>query len=150
MAKEKIPLDANRVLLVDDEDKNIRYLSLILEENGFGDVLSAADGDQALKMARQLLPDLVVLDIRMPKKNGIEVFNELKKDPALAGVKVIFLTGESEFLYRLAQHESGGAGLRSSRPSELIKKFTQARPEMFLEKPIEPDDFINAVIKVLA
>lgn len=142
-----------RVLIVDDEEENVLYLSTILDENGFRDVHAANDGNQALVRAAELAPDLIILDIRIPKKSGILVFNELKEDPALADIPVIILTGEGEFLRHLDSlrsfHEE--RSLYSEEPTDqVLERFIKARPEIFLEKPIEPEAFMEAVRSVLA
>jgi two-component system alkaline phosphatase synthesis response regulator PhoP len=68
-----------KVLLVDDERENIRYLTTILEENGFKHIYSAANGEEGMKQVEAVNPGLIVLDIRMPRKSGIIMFNELKR-----------------------------------------------------------------------
>jgi len=141
-----------KVLIVDDEKENIRYLTTILEENGFRDIYSAADGDEGLKRAREVQPGLIVLDVRMPKKSGIQVFNELRKIWKYKDIPIIILTGEGEFLKQLAAlrefHE--GSGLTTDKPTEeVLGQFINARPEAFLEKPIAPEAFMAAVRQVL-
>jgi CheY-like chemotaxis protein len=143
--------DAKKILIIDDEIKNFKYLSLILEENGFSNVYSALNGIEGLQKVREIRPDLIILDIRMPRKSGIEVFNELKKTYAYKDIPIIVLTGEADFLKRLVE-------LRGYRENEILqdmdaetalKHFISSSPNFFLEKPIEPDDFIDVVMKVL-
>ncbi len=141
-----------KVLIVDDEKENIRYLTTILEENGFRDISSAADGEEGLKQVKAVMPGLIVLDVRMPKKSGIQVFNELRKIWKYKDIPVIILTGEGEFLKQLTAlrefHE--GEGLTTDKPTaEVLGKFIHSQPEAFLEKPISPEDFMAAVRKVL-
>ena len=141
-----------KVLIVDDEPENVRYLGTILEENGFSGIYSAGDGDEGLKKVKEVMPGLIVLDVRMPKKSGIQVFNELRKTWKYKDIPVIILTGEGEFLKQLsalrAFHE--GQELKTDQPTEeVLGQFISSRPEAFLEKPIEPDAFMAAVRKVL-
>jgi len=143
--------ESRKILIIDDEEKNIKYLSLILEENGFSDIQSACNGVEGLEKVKKTRPDLIVLDIRMPKKNGLEVFNELKKTYAYKDIPIIFLTGEAEFLQRLAKlkgfKEDNNAQQADVRT--VLQSFISKQPNAFLEKPIEPQDFMAAVSKVL-
>jgi len=143
--------DSRKVLIVDDEEKNIKYLSLILEESGFSNIYSAENGVEGLEQVKKIRPDLIVLDIRMPKKNGIEVFNELKRAYAYKDIPIIILTGEAEFLQRLAKlrgfKEDNDSGTEDIRT--ILQSFIRSQPNAFLEKPIEPNDFMDAVNKVL-
>ena len=79
------------VLVVDDDAAARDLLSRFLRREGFG-VLSAASGDQALRMARERRPDVITLDVIMPGMDGWEVLRELKADPALEGIPVILMT----------------------------------------------------------
>jgi len=59
-----------RVLIIDDEKENVRYLTTILEENGFDDIHGAFDGEEGLSKVKEVDPGLILLDLRMPKKAG--------------------------------------------------------------------------------
>jgi phosphoserine phosphatase RsbU/P len=83
------------VLMVDDTEVNLRVLAGILEPAGY-ELLSAMDGDEALQLARTFHPDLVLLDVMMPGRDGFEVCAELKEDPATAEIPVIFLSGRAD------------------------------------------------------
>ncbi|MEW6184558.1 MAG: response regulator [Thermodesulfobacteriota bacterium] len=142
-----------KVLLVDDERENIRYLTTILEENGFKNIFSAANGEEGIKQVEAVNPELIVLDIRMPRKSGILMFNDLKKVWKYKDIPVIVLTGEGEFLKRLHAlrtfHE--GDEVKLEQPAEeALAKLIEDRPNAFLEKPIEPEAFMETVRKVLS
>jgi two-component system alkaline phosphatase synthesis response regulator PhoP len=142
-----------KVLLVDDERENIRYLTTILEENGFKHIFSAANGEEGMKQVEAVDPGLIVLDIRMPRKSGILMFNDLKKVVKFKDIPVIVLTGEGEFLKRLHAlrtfHE--GDEVKLDQPAEeALAKLIEDRPNAFLEKPIEPEAFMETVRKVLS
>lgn len=142
-----------KILLVDDERENIRYLTTILEENGFKHIYSAANGEEGMKQVETVNPGLIVLDIRMPRKSGILMFNELKKVWKYKNIPIIVLTGEGEFLKRLHAlrtfHE--GDDIKLDQPAEaVLAKLIDDRPEAFLEKPIEPEAFMETVRKVLS
>ncbi|MBW2343761.1 MAG: response regulator [Deltaproteobacteria bacterium] len=140
------------VLIIDDEKENVRYLTTILEENGFREIYSAFDGEEGLKKVKETSPGLILLDLRMPKKSGISVFNELKKSPDNQDIPVIILTGEGGFLKHLAElrefHEDG-EGLEGKPTEEILSRFIAARPDAFLEKPIEPEPLMATIRQVL-
>ena len=141
-----------RVLIVDDEKENVRYLSTILEENGFDDVHAAYDGDEGLQRVKELVPGLILLDLRMPKKSGIAVFNELKESPTFQNIPVIVLTGEGGFLKHLAElrdfHEDG-EDLESIPTQKILDRFITSSPDAFLEKPVEPEALMSVIRRVL-
>ena len=80
-----------RVLVVDDDSQLTGLVKMSLELNDFL-VEEAWDGDKALRMMKKKAPDLLVLDLMMPRKDGWEILREVREDPGLAGVPVIMLT----------------------------------------------------------
>lgn len=79
-------------ILIADDDPEVRaILCRRLAPRGY-ELLEAADGDAAIEQARQASPDLVVLDVMMPEKNGWEVARALRQEPATAGIKILMLT----------------------------------------------------------
>lgn len=82
---------APRILIADDEENIVMSLEFLLRHAGF-EVLTAADGEQALEKARAERPDLVLLDVMMPRRNGYEVCQELRSQPQFAGLKIVMLT----------------------------------------------------------
>lgn len=102
-------IDSNaRTVLVVDDEANIRELcSMYLEREGFG-VITADDGESALSLAREESPDLIVLDLMLPKKSGFEVTRELRSDPgAIRDVPILMLTARSEDVDRIVGLELG-------------------------------------------
>lgn len=87
--------DPPLILAVDDMPENLEILRVRLEANGY-QVLTAADGEEGLAAARSLNPDLILLDIMMPKRDGISVVRELKADPALRAIPVVLVTAKSD------------------------------------------------------
>jgi CheY-like chemotaxis protein len=81
----------SRILLAEDDRFLRKAAEATLTRNGYT-VLAAADGEQALQMAKAQLPDLVLLDLIMPKLQGFEVLRELKADPVTAQIPVIVLS----------------------------------------------------------
>ena len=84
---EKVPV----VLFIDDNPVDRAYVEKILARNGFK-VLLAEDGPDGVKMAHKELPDLILLDILLPKVSGIEISKQMKQDPAIAHIPVVFFT----------------------------------------------------------
>ena len=84
-----------RVLVADDEPHLLRLVKFRLEREGY-EVLTASDGETALKVAREQLPDLCVLDVMMPKRSGFDVLRELRSDASCSGMKVIMLTARAQ------------------------------------------------------
>jgi class 3 adenylate cyclase len=84
-----------RVLIADDNPMNLDILQTRLAVHGY-ELLTAADGEEALAIAREKRPDLILLDIMMPKLDGIEVCRQLKGDPALPFMPIIMVTAKAE------------------------------------------------------
>ena len=95
------------ILVVDDVADNVDILQMRLESQGY-EVTTAADGVEALERARALLPDLILLDIMMPKMDGIEVVKRLKADASLPFIPVILVTAKADDKDVIAGLESGG------------------------------------------
>lgn len=83
------------ILVVDDDPEIVTMLSLRLGKRGY-EVLTAIDGNQALETARKAHPDLVILDVMMPGKNGWEVARAIRQDPTTEAIKVVMLTAIGE------------------------------------------------------
>lgn len=96
----------NKILIVDDNAELLTVLRLGFQKSGFA-VRTADNGADALKKARSFTPDLVLLDLIMPEVDGFAVCENLKKQPATAGIPIVVLTGLSSQLSRFAGLESG-------------------------------------------
>ncbi len=83
-----------KVLVADDERNILLSLEFLLKREGF-EVMVAGDGDAALEAVEKARPDLVLLDVMMPKKNGYEVCQQIRANPDLQTTKVIMLTAKS-------------------------------------------------------
>ena len=99
--------DPARILVVDDVPDNVDILQMRLASQGY-EVVTAGDGLEALEKTRELLPDLVLLDIMMPKMDGIEAVKRLKADPSLPFIPVILVTARADATDVVAGLESGG------------------------------------------
>jgi CheY-like chemotaxis protein len=83
-----------RILIVDDKATSRELLRTVLERQEFT-VAEAADGEEALRQARAEIPDLILLDLQMPVRNGYEVLTELRQDPRFATLPIIALTASA-------------------------------------------------------
>ena len=84
---------AKRVLVVDDEPNIVLSLEFLMKREGYT-VTTAADGDAALKAVETKAPDLILLDINMPRRNGFDVCQTLRADPKYNDVKIMMLTAK--------------------------------------------------------
>jgi len=109
-----------KVLVVEDEEHVSELVTLYLEKEGF-EPLTAADGPSALKMARELKPDLVLLDLMLPGMDGLEVFRELRKE---SRVPVIIVTARGEEVDRVVGLELGADDyvVKPFSPRELVAR----------------------------
>lgn len=89
-----VPSDA-RILIVDDNAQNLELLQAYLEDLGC-QIDVAHDGAEAIEIARQRVPDVMVLDVMMPRMSGFQVCEKLKKEPATAAVPIVMVTALNE------------------------------------------------------
>jgi DNA-binding response OmpR family regulator len=117
-----------RVLLADDDPGLRRLIGTTLGTEDF-DLLQADDGEQALQIARQQHPELVLLDVNMPKLDGFEVCRHLKSEPETSGIKVVMLTARGEEVDRARGREAGA--------------------DEYFTKPFSPVQLLNKVYALL-
>jgi DNA-binding response OmpR family regulator len=120
---------AHRILIVDDEPNIVISLEFLMKKEGFV-VAVAGDGDAALEQVAAFNPDLVLLDVMMPKKSGYEVCQAIKADPARAAVKVVMLTAKG-------------------RESEVAKGLALGA-DAYVTKPFATKDLVAKVRSMLA
>jgi DNA-binding response OmpR family regulator len=99
-------MSQKKILIVDDESDILDLLEYNLEKEGY-EVIKAMDGEEAIKRAEKEKPDLILLDIMMPKLDGIETCRRIREIPDLQQVYVVFLTARSEEYSELAGFEAG-------------------------------------------
>ncbi|MHC4695437.1 MAG: response regulator [Planctomycetota bacterium] len=146
---------AKQVLVVDDDKNTVKYLSAVLSEHGY-DPLAAYDGNEGLQKIKQTNPDLIVLDVMMPKKSGFVLFKQLKRDEQYRDIPVLMLTGVSGILEELEDHKEETFEKPYDSLREALKKTIRdlrqeglVRPEMFMDKPVDADDFIAKVQQLI-
>jgi CheY-like chemotaxis protein len=125
-----------RILVVDDEPDVVTFLCTLLEEHGFR-TSCAQDGAEGMRKARSEPPDLLCLDILMPGKSGVFMYEELKLDDRLRDIPVFIVTG-------FKSSDRAMAGF-----VELLKERSLSAPEGYFEKPIDSRVFLRAVDRIL-
>ncbi|MEO5997934.1 MAG: response regulator transcription factor [Chitinophagaceae bacterium] len=99
-------IKANKILIADDEPDILEILQYNLKTEGY-EVFTAKDGDDALQKAKHIKPDLIILDIMMPKKNGVEVCEILRSQSAFKDTLIIFLTALNDESSQMKGFEKG-------------------------------------------
>jgi CheY-like chemotaxis protein len=117
------------ILVVDDEEALRLLITMTLERESYR-VVTAADGEEGLAVARSLRPDLVILDVGLPKIDGIEVCRRLRADPATRDLRIVMLSA----WVRAEDHAAAFA----------------AGADDYLDKPFRPRDFIDYLATLFA
>ncbi len=128
---------AKKVLNVEDDPDIRTFVATVLEERGYIPLM-AKDGEEGAKKVKNEKPDLIILDILMPKESGIKMYHELKKDPSLKNIPVVMLSGVSKRTF-----------LRSQAALTEFGDETVPEPEAYLEKPVEAEDLAEVLDKIL-
>lgn len=112
-----------KILLVEDNIELVELLRLNFKAAGFS-VATAGDGLEAIRKARSLLPDLILLDLVLPELDGFAVCETLRRTAATAAIPILVLSGLSSQFARLAGIESGATDffIKPASPAELIKR----------------------------
>lgn len=122
-----------KILLVDDDPDFVVATRVVLESKPY-EVIVAYDGDEGLKKAREERPDLIILDVIMPMKDGFMVCQQLKKDPQLSSIPVLMLTAFSDKFGETSVSLSQGLTLEA---------------EDFIDKPVTPAELLLRVERLL-
>jgi two-component system alkaline phosphatase synthesis response regulator PhoP len=128
LCQQKTMPTTNRILIADDEQDILEILRYNLEAEGY-EVVTAKNGDIALELAKKTSPDLIILDIMMPGKTGIEVCRLLRQQPAFAQTLIIFLTALSDETSEIKGLETGA--------------------DDYITKPISPKVLLSKVAALL-
>jgi len=112
-----------KILVVEDEPDQLEAIRATLKEAGFY-VGTATDGVEALEKARSVSPDLIILDVMMPKLDGYGVCATLREDAATASIPILMLTGLCSYISKLTGFESGATDyiLKPFDPEQLVSK----------------------------
>ena len=128
---------SKKVLIVDDDPDVRLFNATVVEENGYTPI-EAANGEEGLALIKQDAPDLVLLDVLMPKQSGIRLYRELKTNKSWTAIPVIMLSGVAKRTF-----------LRSQKALTEFGDKPVPEPESYLEKPVEPDELAQEIKKFL-
>ena len=120
---------AKKILIIDDEEDMRIFLETLFRKGNF-EVSAATNGEEALRQLENFSPDLITLDILMPKKSGLSFFDVIKKDKRLKSIPIIVLSGVT-------------------RHNEFFNQSEFEGPVEFIEKPVEPDALLDMARRLL-
>lgn len=129
---------SRKVLIVDDELDMRTFLSTLLATGGYNPIV-AGDGLEGIQKAREIKPELIILDIMMPKESGIRMYQQLKTDNDLKHIPVIMLSAIAKKTFYHSK------GLLSVHPGQSLPE-----PEAFIEKPLEPEELLKLAKTLLS
>jgi twitching motility two-component system response regulator PilH len=121
-------MNSERILIVEDSPTAMLQITTILQKRGY-ELMHAVDGEEALQKATESLPELIVLDIILPKKNGFQVCRKLKSQPLTQNIKILMLTSKIQ-------------------ESDRFWGFKQGADD-YMTKPFEADDLLIKVEELL-
>ena len=124
--------DKAKILLVDDDPDLVAATSMVLETKY--EVITATEGEEGLKKAKEENPDLIILDVIMPVKDGFTAAEQLKKDPKLSEIPIIMLTSYAE---------------RKGETNIPASKGMMLEAEDYIEKPVKPEELLKRVEELL-
>lgn len=128
---------SKKVLVVDD-DPDVRLFTVtVLEQHGYTP-LEATNGEEGKQMIKEAAPDLVILDVLMPRESGVRLYRELKTDKKLKDMPVVILSGIAEKSF-----------LRSQKALTEFGGDPIPEPEYYLEKPVEAEELARTIQKIL-
>ena len=122
-----------KILLVDDDADFIETTKTVLESRPY-QIIIASDGDEGLRKAREEKPDLILMDVIMPVKDGFTAAEQLKKDPQLSKIPTLMLTAFAT------------KGRETSIP---VSRGMELETEDYIDKPVSPDELLARVEKHL-
>ncbi|AZO69961.1 response regulator [Mesorhizobium sp. M1D.F.Ca.ET.043.01.1.1] len=155
--------DPPRILAVDDTPENLEILRMRLEANGY-EVATAADGEEGLAKAREFTPDLILLDIMMPKLDGIAVVRLLKRDSSLQAIPVILVTakadtrdvvegldaGGDDYLTKPFEHQALLARVRSMLRQKALHDTVAGQAKRLEDQAAQLSDWNQSLEKTVA
>jgi CheY-like chemotaxis protein len=124
------------ILIVDDEEDIREYLSTVLEDAGFN-IVTAVDGEEALKRVETTVPDLISLDLVMPKKSGLKFLYDIRRKQEWRDIPVVVVTA----------HAHDDLGRKDFE--DIFSGKSVAGPSFYLEKPVNPDRYVGLICEKL-
>ena len=135
----------SKILIVDDEPDILEFIWYNLSKEGF-EVQTAKNGEEALTVAEEFEPDLILLDIMMPKMGGVEVCHELRKKPKFKDTIIAFLTARNEDYTQISAFEEGGDDYitKPIKPKVLISRLKALLKRLNLNSGTNANQVIKA------
>ena len=124
------------ILVVDDEEDIREFLCTVLEDAGF-QVVTAANGEEAVARIRDVVPDFISVDLVMPKKTGIQFLYELREKPEHRDIPVLVVTS----------HAYDDLGRKDFE--DIFSGKTLPGPQFHLDKPVDPDEYVELICEKL-
>lgn len=128
---------AQRILVVDDEMDIRTFISTLLESNGYK-LRLAENGEQGMQKLKEDPPDLVTLDVMMPKESGIKMYRDIKTNPEYENIPVLIISGLAKKTF-----------LHSQKVLDKFKNQQVPVPDGYIEKPPEPEELMAEVKRLL-
>lgn len=128
---------SKKVLVVDDDPDVRSFVVTVLEENQYMPLV-AQDGIEGFEMIEKEKPDLVILDVLMPRGSGIRLYRKLKTDETLNQIPIIMFTGIALRSF-----------LKSQKALDEFNGEEVPEPDIYLEKPVKPEELVAAIKKKL-
>jgi CheY-like chemotaxis protein len=125
------------IIIIDDDADTRTYLSTILLRGGYK-VLTAGDGQEGWNLIQEHTPDLILLDMMMPRKSGLNLLNEVKTNPQFSSIPVIVVSGIGQMT---------GVDMQRYLADKTMDK--KIKPGAFLEKPVKPEKLLKIVSEFL-
>lgn len=122
-----------KILVVDDEMDIRIFISTLVETNGYKPLV-AKDGEEGLKMVKEHKPDLIILDVMMPKESGLKLYREIKSDDHTKHIPIIMVSAVSKKTF-----------FHSYRELNRYHGASIPEPEAYIEKPPESEELINCI-----
>jgi len=137
------------ILIVDDNPVNNKMLQTVLEKNGYR-TISAGNGDEGIKTAKQVGPDLILLDIQMPIMNGIEACKILRQDKRTKDIPILFVTADTDDAVLKEAFDSGGTDYvrKPVNRIELFARMESALTHQMITKKLVEDEKLKGVLEM--
>ena len=129
---------AKKILLVDDDSDIRTFVRTVLEENSY-DAIEAVNGEEGYKKVKEEKPDLIILDVLMPRQSGIKMYRLLKINDELKSVPVIIFSAISKRTFLRSQEALAEFG------GEKVPE-----PEAYVEKPVEPQELADIIKTIIS
>jgi CheY-like chemotaxis protein len=130
-------MEKKKILIVDDELDMRIFMSALCKTSGYEPVITK-DGVEGLAKAKEVSPDLIILDVMMPKEGGVQMYRRLRSDGSLKKIPVIMLSGVEEKTY---SHYLKMLNIRLDGPIP--------EPDAYLEKPPEPEELLKLIQSII-